>query len=150
MECNFTVVYGRHSTLRSAIDKLKLWRQMAEELNKLGPARNGEGWRNCFQDMKGNVNKKLAKHRRHHFQTGGGGPSTVKFSELDKKLIALCNINNVDGNQQQRELERTAPTPMFQDIQPSTSNHHSPSHHIHSSLTNSSPIQQSHIDRNIK
>lgn len=42
---------------------------------------------------------KAARHRRHVTRTGGGGPSGIIFSEADHKVMAICSMNFVDGNQ---------------------------------------------------
>lgn len=45
MEINYIKLYGRHGALKGPQLKAKLWKQLSESLNLLGPQKNVDGWK---------------------------------------------------------------------------------------------------------
>lgn len=48
MQINYNKLYGRHGALKGPKLKAKLWIQISETLNLLGPEKTVDGWKTVF------------------------------------------------------------------------------------------------------
>ena len=90
---NFEFEYGRHIKSKSSKDNETVWTEITTTLNGLGITKSVKGWKKSFQDIRGGVKEKLTLHQQRLKETGGNSQPKIKFSELDKRIIRIFNIN---------------------------------------------------------
>lgn len=57
----------------------------------------------AFDDMRQAVKKKCTVIRQHRNRTGES-PIDIALNEADQKIVSICNINVLDGNQNLDEI----------------------------------------------
>lgn len=57
----------------------------------------------AFDDMRQAVKKKFTVIRQHRNRTGES-PIDIALNEADQKIVSICNINILDGNQNLDEI----------------------------------------------
>lgn len=62
----------------------------------------------AFDDMRQAVKKKFTVIRQHRNRTGES-PIDIALNEADQKIVSICNINVLDGNQNLDEIGISLP-----------------------------------------
>ncbi|XP_052901356.1 protein kinase 4-like [Anopheles moucheti] len=81
-------------------DQSAFWRELAENLNSVGPPIKAAGtWKRIWFDYKCAVKKKLRDNRTSLNATGGGPCRTKPLNELEERVANLTNLKaTVAGN----------------------------------------------------
>lgn len=66
--------------------QVRLWIQITQILNALGPEKNMQGWKRCFTCLKSTAKTKL-------FKINVKGLTNVRLSEIEKKIIKICKLD---------------------------------------------------------
>ncbi|KAL4719910.1 hypothetical protein ACJJTC_005801 [Scirpophaga incertulas] len=67
----------------------RLWNELSEVLNSLGPARTGKQWSKVWNDHKCKVRSKLVAINANQHATGGGPSSAAALSPLEARIANI-------------------------------------------------------------
>lgn len=98
MQTNYQMLFGKFVGSKGKISKESKWIELGEILNALGPPeKNTEKWKRAWTDMKEGVKKKL-QLKRQNINLTGAAPINLAFTEMEERIIAICNHQLLDGD----------------------------------------------------
>lgn len=77
----------------------------------MGPAKDVKGWQTCFNYLKSKTKEKLTSIRQYKMRFGES-PTNIKLSEVESKIVEMCDINTLDGNNKVSELGLRESSPL--------------------------------------
>lgn len=94
LQGDFLKAFGRFAGSNGTFIKASLWKRIADELNKLGPPRTAEQWKQTFNNIKSGAKAKLAdEHNREN------GTPKKPLTRLEEKIVSMYGMDNMDGDQ---------------------------------------------------
>ncbi|XP_055913813.1 uncharacterized protein LOC129947318 [Eupeodes corollae] len=98
METNPNIAKNYLPTSQAKAKSKILWKALTDKLNACGPPEEPmDGWKSVWKDFRYNLKRKMRGNLLHG--TGGGPNKQNKYSENEKIVIAILDLNKaVSGN----------------------------------------------------